>query len=119
MLCVLIFIHKGGTYSLKSIPNDRFFEKLFRIILFTEFRHIYYTFSFIFRSGGYDCHYNDLTFCSIIHILTIPAVWIVALYKLVLKYWKSRLQNCFISIFCNFLSFEIPSLWSTILRTRQ
>ena len=30
------FIHNkvGGTYSLKSTPNDRFFEKLFMAILF-------------------------------------------------------------------------------------
>ena len=35
MLCVLILYISGGTYSLKSIPNDRFFEKLFMAILFT------------------------------------------------------------------------------------
>ena len=37
MLCVLIlYILSGGTYSLKSTPNDRFFlEKLFMAILFT------------------------------------------------------------------------------------
>ena len=29
MLCVLILYISGGTYSLKSTPNDRFFEKLF------------------------------------------------------------------------------------------
>ena len=29
MLCVLILYMSGGTYSLKSTPNDRFFEKLF------------------------------------------------------------------------------------------
>ena len=29
------FIHKCGTYNLKSIPNDRFFEELFIAILFT------------------------------------------------------------------------------------
>ena len=29
MLCVLILCVSGGTYSLKSTPNDRFFEKLF------------------------------------------------------------------------------------------
>ena len=27
MLCVLILYISGGTYSLKSSPNDRFFEK--------------------------------------------------------------------------------------------
>ena len=35
MLCVLILCISGGTYSLKSTPNDRFFEKLFIVILFT------------------------------------------------------------------------------------
>ena len=37
MLCVLILYISGGTYSLKSTPNDRFFffEKLFMEILFT------------------------------------------------------------------------------------
>ena len=35
MLCVLILYISGGTYSLKSTPNDRFFEKLFMTILFT------------------------------------------------------------------------------------
>ena len=35
MLCVLILYISGGTYSLKSTPNDRFFEKLFMAILFT------------------------------------------------------------------------------------
>ena len=34
MLCVLILFISGGTYSLKSTPNDRFFEKLFITILF-------------------------------------------------------------------------------------
>ena len=29
MLCVLFLYVRGGTYSLKSPPNDRFFEKLF------------------------------------------------------------------------------------------
>ena len=32
--CVLISHISGGTYSLKSTPNDRFFEKLFMAILF-------------------------------------------------------------------------------------
>ena len=27
MLCVLILYIRGGAYSLKSIPNDRFFEE--------------------------------------------------------------------------------------------
>ena len=35
MLCVLILYVSGGTYSLKSTPNDRFFEKLFMPMLFT------------------------------------------------------------------------------------
>ena len=35
MLCVLILYISGGTYSLKSTPNDRFLEKLFMAILFT------------------------------------------------------------------------------------
>ena len=35
MLCVLILYINGRTYSLKSTPNDRFFEKLFMAILFT------------------------------------------------------------------------------------
>ena len=35
MLCALISYMSGGTYSLKSIPNDRFFGKLFMTILFT------------------------------------------------------------------------------------
>ena len=35
MLCVLILYISGGTYSLKSTPNDKFFEKLFMAILFT------------------------------------------------------------------------------------
>ena len=35
MLCVLILYISGRTYSLKSTPNDRFFEKLFTAILFT------------------------------------------------------------------------------------
>ena len=34
-LSVLILYIRGGTYSLKSTPNDRFFEKLFMGILFT------------------------------------------------------------------------------------
>ena len=34
MLCVLILYISDGTYSLKSTPNDRFFEKLFMAILF-------------------------------------------------------------------------------------
>ena len=34
MLCVLILYISGGTYSLKSTLNDRFFEKLFMAILF-------------------------------------------------------------------------------------
>ena len=33
MVCVLIFVISGGTYSLKSTPNDRFFEKLFMAVL--------------------------------------------------------------------------------------
>ena len=36
MLCVLIFYVSGGTYSLKSTPKDKFFEKLFMAILFTR-----------------------------------------------------------------------------------
>ena len=32
MLCVLILYISGGTYSLTSIPSDRFFEKLFMTI---------------------------------------------------------------------------------------
>ena len=35
MLCVLNLYISGGTYSLKSTSNDRFFEKLFMAILFT------------------------------------------------------------------------------------
>ena len=35
MLCVLILYVSGGTYSLNSTPNDKFFEKLFIAILFT------------------------------------------------------------------------------------
>ena len=35
MLCVLILYISGGTYSLQSAPNDRFFEKLFMEICFT------------------------------------------------------------------------------------
>ena len=35
MLCVLILYISGGTYSLKSTPNDKIFEKLFMAILFT------------------------------------------------------------------------------------
>ena len=34
MLCVLILYISGGTYSLKTTSNDRFFEKLFMAILF-------------------------------------------------------------------------------------
>ena len=34
-LCVLILYRSGGTYSLKSTPNERFFAKLFMAILFT------------------------------------------------------------------------------------
>ena len=39
MLGVVILYVSGGTYSLKSTPNDRFFEKLFMAILvyFQEF----------------------------------------------------------------------------------
>ena len=39
MLCVLILYISGGTYSLKVIPNDRFFEKLFmaNFYLLSEF----------------------------------------------------------------------------------
>ena len=33
--CVLILYISGGTYCLKSTTNDRFFEKLFMVILFT------------------------------------------------------------------------------------
>ena len=36
MLCVLILYISGGTYGLKSTPNDKFFEKLFVAILFTQ-----------------------------------------------------------------------------------
>ena len=35
MLCVFILYGSGRTYSLKSTPNFRFFEKLFMAILFT------------------------------------------------------------------------------------
>ena len=35
MLCALILYISGGTYSLKSTPNDRFFEKLFIAIMLT------------------------------------------------------------------------------------
>ena len=35
VVCVLILYINGGTYSLKSTPNDWFFEKLFTAILFT------------------------------------------------------------------------------------
>ena len=35
LCCVLILYISDGTYSLKSIPNDKFFEKLFMAILFT------------------------------------------------------------------------------------
>ena len=34
MLCVLILYISGGIYSLKSIPNDKFSEKLFMALLF-------------------------------------------------------------------------------------
>ena len=34
MLCVLFLYISGGIYSLKSTPNDRYFEKLFMTILF-------------------------------------------------------------------------------------
>ena len=33
-LCALILYISGGTYSLKSTPNDKFFEKVFMAILF-------------------------------------------------------------------------------------
>ena len=33
VVCVLILYISGGTYSLRSTPNDRFFEKLFMAIL--------------------------------------------------------------------------------------
>ena len=36
VVCVIFLYISGGTYSLKSIPNDRFFEKLFMAILFTH-----------------------------------------------------------------------------------
>ena len=36
MLCVLILYISGGYYSLKSTPNDIFFEKLYMTILFTH-----------------------------------------------------------------------------------
>ena len=41
MLCVLILYISGGTYSLKSTPNDRFFEKRFMAVLiyFQRFYH--------------------------------------------------------------------------------
>ena len=35
MLRVLILYINGGTYCLKSTPDDKFFEKLFMTILFT------------------------------------------------------------------------------------
>ena len=35
MLCVLYLHVVGGSYSLKSTPNDGFFEKLFTVALFT------------------------------------------------------------------------------------
>ena len=35
LCCVLILYKSGGTYSLKSTSNDRFFKKLFMVILFT------------------------------------------------------------------------------------
>ena len=34
MLCVLILYISGGTYSLKSTPNDGFFRTFFVAILF-------------------------------------------------------------------------------------
>ena len=34
MLCVLILYMSGGTYSLKSTPNDRFVGNFFIVILF-------------------------------------------------------------------------------------
>ena len=34
ILCVLILYISGGTYSLNSTPNDRFFEKLFMAIFY-------------------------------------------------------------------------------------
>ena len=39
MLCVLILHISVGTYSLKSTPNDRFFDKFFMtiLILLSEF----------------------------------------------------------------------------------
>ena len=39
MLCVLVLYISGGTYNLKSNPNDGFFEQLFQdnFILITEF----------------------------------------------------------------------------------
>ena len=47
-LCVLnLYMSGGGTYSLKSTPNDKFFnKKLGMAILFTK---IFYTFIFLFR----------------------------------------------------------------------
>ena len=36
MLCAFILYLNGGTYTLKSTPNDRFFEKLFMATLFTS-----------------------------------------------------------------------------------
>ena len=41
LLCVLILYISGGTYSLKSTPNDRFFEKLFIAILFLCIRRVF------------------------------------------------------------------------------
>ena len=35
IVCVLILYKSGRTYSLKSTPSDRLFEKLFKAILFT------------------------------------------------------------------------------------
>ena len=35
VMCVLILYIRGGSYSLKSTPKDRFFETLFMTILFT------------------------------------------------------------------------------------
>ena len=41
MLCVLILYISGATYSLKSTPNDRFFEKLFMatFIMYSQSTH--------------------------------------------------------------------------------
>ena len=35
MLCALILYMSGGTYTLKSTPNDRFLRKFFMAIIFT------------------------------------------------------------------------------------